>query len=105
MKCGVENMSNQYEMYPDVNDCKDDECKKSVKHFIDISVPVDISPKARVGKIDMECCGDPEVICMECGKKNVCRLVLVQKVSIKIPVTYSFMSKVGEDTVECCKDK
>lgn len=97
-------MSNQYEMYPE-SKCgyKGSECKKTANQCIDISVPVDIAPNAEVGMIDMECCGEPEVICCECGKKNVCRLVLVQKVCIKIPVCYSFTTNVGPETIECSK--
>ncbi len=97
-------MDKRYEIYPDA-DCgfKKDECKKTAKQYIDINVPIDIAPDAEIGKIDMECCGEPELICRECGKRNVCRLELVQKVCIKIPVKYSFTSCVGADTVKCDK--
>ena len=105
MKCGVF-MNNMYEPYPDrpedEKDCKK-ECKKDVKHYVDINVPVDITPKAEIGRIEAECCSAPEVVCADGGKPDECHLIIVQRVCIKIPVKYAFSYKVGKSMTECCK--
>ncbi len=98
-------MCNSYDMCPDMPPMDTDKCKKDAKHYIDISVPVDVSPEAKVGKIDMECCGETKVVCDECKAHNVCKLTLIQKICVKIPITYSIRATTGEEEIQCCKDK
>lgn len=94
----------KYESYPAAPECDmQEECKKLVKHYIDINIPVDVKPKADVGKVEIECCGEPTVVCAEGGKPDSCHFILVQKVCIRIPVRYTFDSKVGQEMVDCCK--
>ena len=94
----------KYEPYPPTPDCVDkDECKKLVKHYIDINIPVDVTPKTEVGRIETECCGEPTVICADGGKPDSCNFILVQKVCVRIPVKYTFASKVGPGIVDCCQ--
>lgn len=96
-------MSDLYDVYPDYPMDKPEECQKFAKHFIDISTPVDVKPEVRVGKIEIECCGDPIVICDKDKKKpDTCNLVFVQKVSIKVPIKYVFKTDVGESRTDCC---
>lgn len=95
----VFNMNNDYEMCPVRPE--PDKCPKTAKCDINVSVPVDIRPGARVGRVEMECCGDPAVICEE-KKQNCIQLVVMQKVSVKIPVTYSFAYDIGKTEAECC---
>lgn len=93
-------MSKTYEMCPSCP--QPDECEKVAKHYIDISIPVEVKPNARVGNIEMECCGEPVVICDEEKCTDGCGLILMQKVCIKIPLKYSFKSDVGKTFTECC---
>ena len=97
-------MKNPYETYPECEEYgKGQECKKTVKHYVDINIPVDVVPKAEVGRIETECCGEPVVVCADGGKPDSCHLILIQKVCIRIPIQYTFDSKVGKGMVECCK--
>ena len=97
-------MSKQYEIYPEPK-CigNDNECKKTAVHCLDVSVPIDLAPEAKIGKIEMECCGEPELVCRECGDKKVCSFLLVQKLCVKMPVKYSFESAVGPEKIQSCK--
>lgn len=99
-------MKNMYEQYPECpEEYTSNESKKMVKHYVDINIPVDVIPKANVGRIEAECCGEPVVVCADGGKPDTCHLILIQKVCISIPVKYSFESKSGKGMVECCKGK
>ncbi len=93
----------KYEPYPSAPECADKaDCKKTVKHYIDINIPVDVMPKAEVCGIETECCGEPTVVCADGGKPDSCHIILVQKVCVRIPVKYTFDSKVGQGMVDCC---
>ena len=97
-------MSKAYENYPVVPECVcDEDCKKTVKHYLNINIPVDVKPKAEVGKIETECCGDPAVICAEGGKPDSCHFILLQKVCVRIPVKYTFDTRSGQGMVDCCE--
>ncbi len=99
-------MNNPYDVYPEYSSDKCDDCKKYSKHFIDITTPVDITPEVRVGDVEIECCGDPIVICDKDRKNcNACHLVFVQKISIKVPIRYDFKADVGESCTDCCAGK
>lgn len=100
----MKKMKNNYEPYPECPqaDCGD-ECRKTVKHYLDLNIPVDIVPAAKVGRIETECCGEPVVVCADGGKPDCCHLILVQKVCVKIPIRYTFKTDAGGCLVECCK--
>lgn len=91
-----------YENFPECDKCGKD-CTKLAKHYMDIKLPVEIKPEANVEKIQMECCGEPEVVCDNPQSLNTCHLLLVQKVCIKIPIRYTFKHDIGESIVDCCK--
>lgn len=100
-------MKDPYEYYPECLYGNENKCDKSVKHFMEINVPVDIMPKAKTGKIESECCGEPKVTCEECPKGcKGCRLVITQKVCIKIPLSYEIEIRPGESKADCggCKE-
>lgn len=107
---GIQSDTIGKDMYKDFSECKEckecsDNCKKLAKHYIDINLPVEIKPDANVGKIEMECCGEPEVLCDNPPSARTCHLMLVQKVCIKIPITYTFKHEVSESMIDCCGDK
>ncbi|MBR2176944.1 MAG: hypothetical protein IJ861_08370 [Clostridia bacterium] len=95
-------MNEPYEVYRDHPGGKPDECEKNAKHYVDICVPIDVKPEAHVGKVEMECCGEPVIMCDDGKPDNVCRLILEQKICIKIPVRYTFKADVGKTIAECC---
>ncbi len=85
------------------DDCDKDGCVKECNLYTGVSVPVEIEPEANVGKIDVECCGDP-VIKNECSYDKKHKIVITQKFMIKIPVCYQVKTYVGKCESNC-KDK
>ena len=86
--------------------CSKDDCIKMGHQHADVSVPIQLKPKATIGDIVMECCEDPEVKCHEDRHKNVCEVVVTQKVCIKIPIRYQINACAGESVIKCdCCDK
>ncbi len=85
---------------------KKDDCLKVGQQYADVNVPLQLKPKAIVGDIVMECCGDPEVKCLQDKQKNTCDVIVTQKVCIKIPICYGIDANVGESGITCdCCDK
>lgn len=98
------NMNEMYEACQSFCYDKPFECKKTAKHYLDVTVPVSIKPDADVGEIEVECCGEPVVRCSDDKKpgKDTCRLYIVQKIAVKIPVIYKLCTDVGESMTDCC---
>lgn len=74
-------------------------CFRTCQQFADIDVPIEIKPKAIVGKIKVECCGNPVI--KHKGKCDSCDIVISQKISVKIPIKYVVAVKVDEARVDC----
>ena len=86
--------------------CSKDDCVKLGHQHADVSVPIQLSPKATIGDIVLECCGEPEVKCHEDKHKDVCEVIVTQKVCIKIPIRYQINACAGESIIKCdCCDK
>lgn len=77
------------------------ECTKIGYQSADISVPVEIKPKATVGNIEINCCGNPEVKCKRNEYKNALELTFVQRISISLPISYRVDTTIGESTIDC----
>ncbi len=96
-------MKEDYELYGAADCMKPDKMETTVRHFVEVSVPVDFCPEMKVGKIEAELCGDPVVMCDECKKNpDGCRLVIAQKVGIRIPLQVKFCAEPGESITDCC---
>ena len=91
-------------------------CEKSGKHDhevcpalgfqdVEVCVPVEIKPFARIGKICTECVGKP--IIDRSGKhcegkpKEVCKFTISQKIRVEVPVIFGAKTEVGEAEIEC----
>ncbi|MBQ7033946.1 MAG: hypothetical protein IJN25_09865 [Clostridia bacterium] len=85
--------------------CSKDDCVKTEHQKADVSVPIQLKPKATIGDIVMECCDEPEVKCHEDKHKNVCEVIVTQKVCIKIPIRYQISACAGESFIkfDCCE--
>lgn len=84
--------------------CPKDNCKKNAHQHADISVPIKLKPEAVLGKIEMECCGEPKFECKKESHDKECEIVLIQKVCIKIPVRYKIEASAGKSFIQfdCC---
>ena len=99
----VYNMKDAYEMYAEAACACQDDKDKNVRHYLEISVPVEVRPEVKVGRIEAYPCGEPVVMCDECKKKpETCRLVIAQKICVKVPLKYSFRTEAGESFTDCC---
>ena len=81
--------------------CDESGCSTVNYQYANISIPVEVRPKATTGEITIECCEEPTVECCnnECG--NSLDIVITQKVCIKIPVRYQIEACAGEETITC----
>ena len=70
-------------------DCKNG-CDKNCEVYAEVSVPVELMPEARVGDIDVTCCGDPTVE-TECGGAAY-KIVITQQLLVKIPISFTVKS-------------
>ena len=82
IKKGIIEMEYKDDMFkPEERPCCDG-CDKECELFTGVNVPVEIEPDAKVGKIDVECCGEPEIKierCHDCKQK----IVITQKFFVK----------------------
>lgn len=76
-------------------------CDKFVKHETEVNIPVKIKPNAKVGKINAECCGEPQVFAKKDKQGNACEISVIQKLEIKIPIKYDVVTCVGEAEFDC----
>ena len=86
---------------------KHEKCDKDAFQFVDISVPVEICPDVKLGRIETECCGDPfiQCECEPCGSNL--SIIVTQSVKIKIPVKFDIKTIEGNGFIKCsdCCDK
>lgn len=74
---------------------------KTVYHYADISVPLELKPHTTLCDMTVECCGEPTVDCRESKSGNACEITLTQKVNIKIPIRYQITACMGETVINC----
>lgn len=85
-------------------DCCDG-CTKIGYQYADVSVPVELKPNVKIGKIETECCGEPLVCCTENPAGKGFEALITQKICIKIPIKYNVCADIGETQVNCdCGD-
>lgn len=84
-------------------DCSQDECTKTAFQRAEVSVPIEIKPETKLGEVELECCGEPTVICKECECHDKCEITIIQKLCIKIPVTYKVKVCKKEEEKICCE--
>jgi hypothetical protein len=87
---------------PEPCECQSaDGCSKVAHQYADISSSVQLKPSAAIGKIEIECCGEPTVCCSDNRNANMCEITILQKVRINIPISYNAIACVGENDVNC----
>ena len=86
----------------DFGGCDDrDGCGTVNYQYANISIPIAVTPKTRVGEITIECCDEPSIECIGCEHRHGLDLVVTQKVCIKIPVRYQIEACAGEESISC----
>lgn len=85
----------------DLCGCQQDGCEKTGYQYADISFPVELKPDADIGKITVECCGEPMVDCSERECASSSELIITQRVNIKIPVHFQVTACMGETYISC----
>lgn len=84
--------------------CPEDGCVKTGYHYVDVSVPLELKPRAELGEVEAECSGEPSVECREGRSGDSCRITITQKISIKIPIHYQVTACMGESSIDCDGD-
>lgn len=85
----------------------DYECRSIIEKFLTVCLPVTTTPKACVGKIKTECCGEPIISlkapfkCCDELNNGCCNFTIVQKMKIEIPINFEANTKVDELFVDC----
>lgn len=82
-------------------ECPQDECMKIGYQYVDVSVPIQLSPHTTLDKVEIECCGEPTVSCQENCCKNTVEVVVAQRVRVKFPIHYTVTACMGESVLEC----
>ena len=77
-------------------------CYKEITQSSRVTVPFEIKPKATVGKIRTECCGDPLIISKPSGN-NSCIFEISQKIVFHAEIKYEVETEIGKNKVECCE--
>ncbi|MGN0115147.1 MAG: hypothetical protein ACI396_07445 [Acutalibacteraceae bacterium] len=82
--------------------CDNDACQKVGRQYANVSLPVELTPKTKIGKIEAKCCGEPTVCCQTDDCSNTCKVVITQTICINIPIRYELTACTGECSIECC---
>jgi len=72
--------------------------------MVDISIPVSVTPFARVGTITTRCCGEPTItpgINVPSGPSTNCDFTISQRICVEVPVEFGATVTPGEEHVEC----
>ena len=78
------------------HECKCEQgCDKECEVYAGICVPVELTPKASVGEIEVSCCGDPVVETENIGGSY--KITITQQVLVKIPICYFVTTDVCND--------
>ena len=85
------------------------ECFAKGIHELGVSVPITVTPYARVKGSKIICCGKPQVTMCDkpCpGQKNgVCKFIISQVIGVEVPVEFGANIMTGDTYVDCldCK--
>ena len=76
-------------------------CEKIGYQYLDISVPIEVSPNVTVGQIEAECCGEPSVCCKENSAGSTCEITVTQRISLSLPIRYGITACKGGNKINC----
>lgn len=81
------------------------DCVRTGVQYADITTPISVEPHVKIGGIETEYIGVPDVCCTESRCKNVFNIVLTQKLRITIPIQYGVTACVEESDITCRCDE
>lgn len=80
-------------------------CDVKGYNLCEVSVPVTVTPYAKVGVVKSKCCGKPVIIEGEKtpkGKVNgSCTFTIAQKICVEIPIEFGTETRIGDTYVAC----
>lgn len=82
-------------------ECSQDKCTTIGCQFVDISVPIHLTPLTSLDKVEIECCGEPTVSCQDSCCKNTVEVVVTQRVRVKFPIHYTVTACMEESVLDC----
>lgn len=78
-------------------------CKKNAHQYVDVTLPINLEPIAVIGDINIECCGEPDIIYKnkcDCYNKYT-ELVITQTIIVTIPIEYEINTFTGKSDIKC----
>ena len=84
-------------------------CETTAEQLVNVCLPVEVKPTAKVGKISTICCGPARVtsgIKPFNGESNEnCDFTICKKICVKVPVEFGATVKPGEPHTQCEGEK
>jgi hypothetical protein len=80
-----------------------DDCFKIGSKEVDITLPIEVRPDTDMGEIEIHCCGEPRIECMNEPCENGLYIEIRQRAKIVIPVKFN-VKAIAKDTSIKCKD-
>jgi len=85
-----------------------DSCMKVGCKEVDISLPIELKPDTDIGKIEIHCCGEPRIECVNEPCDNGVLIEIRQRAKVIIPVKFNVKAAVKDSSIECvdkdCKE-
>ena len=72
------------------------------RQTIDICVPIEVHPFAKVGEITVKCCDDP-IVKEDEEDEDKCSFIIKQKICIEVPIEFGAETETGDTFIDCGK--
>lgn len=82
--------------------CVGSDCRTVIDREARVQTPVDVKVIARLGDVELQCCGEPATAVTDC--KDGCRLLVVQHLNVRIPLYYEAVVSACRSETDCAED-
>lgn len=77
-------------------------CQKVIDNPAEVKTPIDVRIRARLGKPELSCLGEPSAVITDCG--DGCRLLLVQRLNLRLTLYYEACADACRSEITCAED-
>lgn len=84
-----------------IEQTEQNECFKVGCQEVDITVPIELRPDTDMGEIEIRCCGEPRIECMNEPCDNGLYIEIKQKAKIVIPVKFNVKAIAKDSSINC----
>ena len=86
-----------------IEETEHESCTAVGRQTVDICVPIEVHPFAKVGKITVKCCEEPVVEEDEEICEEKCNFIIKQKICIEVPIEFGAETETGDTFIDCGK--